>query len=95
MLDSGTWGSDIELMAASALLETDIYVASEYKTLHYDDLSDVRWNFIRGSNNISTEKALYVTNFNSHYEPVYNMINSFNPTIFDAETLIETQHIIK
>lgn len=33
MYNTGNWGSDVELMAASALLKTDIYVANKiYRT---------------------------------------------------------------
>ena len=76
----GTWGSDVELMAASAILETDIYVANKIYRLPGSLIPEVRWSRISASNDNSKYCAIYIANFNDHYEPVTAMINSLTPT---------------
>ena len=80
MYNTGNWGSDVELMAASALLKTDIYVANKIYRTDDSIISEVRWSRIRSSNDNSKNSAIYISNFYDHYQPVTRMINSLTPT---------------
>ena len=75
----GVWGGDVELMAISAILETDIYVANLY---NQEDVPEIRWSRIRSSNHENATNSLYISNFDSHYTPVCKMINSDTNTYF-------------
>ena len=75
----GVWGGDVELMAISAILETDIYVANLY---NQEDVPEIRWSRIRSSNYENATNSLYISNFDSHYTPVCKMINSDTNTYF-------------
>ena len=82
MYVAGTWGSDVELMAASALLRTDIYVANQMYRTPDSIIPEVRWSRICASTNNSENCAIYIANFHDHYEPVTAMINSQIPTFY-------------
>ena len=86
MYNDGNWGTDAELLTASALLQTDIYVAN--KVYHTEDskVADIRWSRIRASNINNKNHALYIANFSRHFEPVTRMINSQTPTFFFHDT---------
>ena len=64
------WGSDVEIMAASALLDADIYVAN----------NDYRKPGSRGAlelaQNYQPYCHFYITNYGHHYEPVVSMLNA-------------------
>ncbi|KAI6653978.1 hypothetical protein LOD99_3154 [Oopsacas minuta] len=89
MSSNGSWATDAELIAASALLEADIYVANKiYRTEGSLD-TEIRWSRLRASNNYTNNPTLYIANYSDHYEPVYCMFNSKNPTFsFSDKTLI-------
>ena len=70
----GTWGSDVEIMAASAILDVDIFVANNDYLKAGTLIHEVRWSLLRASSNPNA--AFYITNFAKHYEPVISMINS-------------------
>ena len=36
MDENGSWGTEVEILAASAILQVNIYVASECNTIHED-----------------------------------------------------------
>ena len=86
----GTWASDVEIMAASAILDADIYVAnSEYRS-QGSLIREVRWSLHRASTNPTA--TLYITNYVNHYEPVISMLNSPTPTygiVPDEALLVE------
>ena len=82
MYVAGTWGSDVELMAASALLKTDIYVANRIYRTPDSLIPEVRWSRICASNDNSEDCAIYITNYHDHYEPVTTMMNSLTPTFY-------------
>ena len=74
----GAWGSDVEIMAFSAILNADIYVGNNDSHRQGSLIREVRWNLIRASKN--PEVAIYIQNFNLHYEPVISMMNSPTPS---------------
>ena len=72
----GVWGGDVEIMVASVILQVDIYVANNNfsNTLQESKFShQVRWSLLRGSK--ETNSAIYIQNFEDHYQPVISMIN--------------------
>ena len=74
-----TWGGDVELIAASAILETYIYiyvcVANDSYKSQGSSVNEVRWSQIRAAN-YTCNSSIYITNFCVHYEPVKTMLNS-------------------
>ena len=90
------WGGDIELMAISSILGTDVYVANHYNQTSTSIFSEVRWTQIRSSNPIMTksENCIYISNYDSHYAPVCKLINSTSKTYFsDSDNIQETVKI--
>ena len=89
MTVDGKWGGDVELMAISAILQTDIYVANIYEQA--DEVSEIRWSRIRSSNLTQTDAAnsIYISNFHYHYEPVCKMMNSTTKSYFDGADNIQ------
>ena len=87
MYQSGFWGTDAELMAASALLQTDICVANSFYKTPESIVRELRWSLIRPSNNNNKTHAIYIDNYNNkHYQPVTKMIDSLTPTFFEPDT---------
>ena len=78
----GVWGGDVELMAISAILECDVYVANRYNQI--GNTFEVRWSRIRSSDNSRTNaiNSIYISNFGFHYAPVCKMFNSTTKTYF-------------
>ena len=76
------WATDAEVMAASAILDADIYVANDDYINERTLSREVRWNLLRASNNPSV--SIYITNYASHYQPVTSMVNSPTPTYGNA-----------
>ena len=77
----GTWGSDVELMAASAMFNVDIFVANTgYRSIDpaFRELREVKWSWLRATR--KSEGAFFIKNFDVHYEPVISFINSSTPT---------------
>ena len=74
----GTWGSDVEIMAASSILDVDIYIANDVYRKEGTLIPEVRWSLIRASPNPTA--AIYITNYCDHYEPVISMLDSPTPT---------------
>ena len=74
----GTWGGDVEIMAASAILNADIYVANNDYRKPGSFIREVRWSLLRAS--LNPTATLYITNYGDHYEPVISMLNSPTPT---------------
>ena len=76
----GTWGSDVELMAASAMFNVDILVANTgYRSIDpvFRELREVKWSWLRATRH--SEGAFIIKNFDVHYEPVISFINSSTP----------------
>ena len=76
----GICGGDVEIMAASVILEVDIFVANnEYRWDSHDKfLQVVSWKLMRA--NTLNKEAIYIKNFDLHFEPVTSLINSPAPT---------------
>ena len=80
MTENGIWATDVEIMAISCILDSDVYVATQY----YDEnklWTRTIWNRYSGRINPPTknpqEVTLYISNVNhNHYEPVTRLINS-------------------
>ena len=90
----GVWGGDIEIMAASAILQVDIYIANDnyLNTLQESKFShQVRWSPLKGSKD--TKLAIYIKNFANYYEPVISMINCPTPTFGIIEEPLNSQTI--
>ena len=47
----GVWATDVEIMAASAILDTDIYVANNIYTSTDEQILETRWSLIRSKVN--------------------------------------------
>ena len=71
-------GSDVEIMAASALLDNDIYVANNDYRKPGSITREVRWNLLRATTNPTA--TFHITNYGHQYEPVVSMLNSPYPT---------------
>ena len=83
MYQPGVWGTDAELMAASALLQTDIYAANGIYRDPKSIVRRVRWSLIRPSNNNAPNTTIYIDKYeNKHYKPVKMMIESVTLTFF-------------
>ena len=85
MQQNKVWGSEVEIFAISAIFEIDIYVAVECDNFKESSSFDIhqktiRWYRYNSSNNYDKFCAIYMTNFNNHYEPVTTLINSGYPT---------------
>ena len=77
----GVWATDVEMMAASAILDTDMYVANNIIYTSNDKLIlETRWSLIRSKVNDDRNPSLCITNFGHHFEHVISMINSHKPT---------------
>ena len=75
----GVWGGDFEIMAASAILQADIFIANNNYSMEANKYtSKVRWSLLRATKD--TNSSLYIKNYHEHYEPVVSMINSSTPT---------------
>ena len=70
----GAWTEDIEIMAASAILNADIYVANDShrdRFLQSKFNNSIKWSLLRAKP--GTDSSLYIKNFDVHYEPVISM----------------------
>ena len=76
----GVWATDVEIMATSAILDADIYVANNIYTSTDKLIRETRWSLIRSKVNDDKNPSLYISNFGHHFEHVISMINSQRPT---------------
>ena len=72
------WGSDVEIIAASTILNADIYVAINDCRMQGSVIRQVRWSLLRATK--SPTANLYSNNFVIRYEPVVSMLKSRIPT---------------
>ena len=84
------WGTEMEILAASTILETDIYVATECDLV--DNSSPfqmsrrvIRWCRYSACSDYDHSCAIYMANFNNHYEPVVKFINNNYPTYAEED----------
>ena len=78
------WGTDVEILAASAILDADIYVANNFYRTQGSLTRVTRWSLLRAQDN--STGTLYITNYGHHYEPVINMLNSSTSTYGSGTT---------
>ena len=82
MLMEMIWGGDVELMALSALLKTEIFVANRFYLSEDTLIQEIRWSRIRACNDTYSTSCIYISNFKQHFEPVAKMINNTTLTYF-------------
>ena len=85
MDEDRTWGTEVEILAASGILEAGIYVATESKIVDDSSLFPfservIHWNRYSTAPNSIGKLSIYIANFENHFEPVVNFINSIYPT---------------
>ena len=66
------WGSDVEIMAASAILNANIYVGNNDYRMPGFVIRHMRWSLLRSTN--SPTANLYIKNFVLNYKPVVSML---------------------
>jgi hypothetical protein len=78
MKSNRTWGTEIEIIAASVLLQTNIYVYSK---------SGVRWKWIKHSPcNLTVDHGIYLYHKDgNHFEVVIAVENSDVPSNFSPD----------
>ena len=87
MYINAMWATDIEIVAMSLLLRTDIYVAEERFNTE-TTWRTISWMRYQGSPDNSTTDAIYIKNFGNHFEPVTKMSNGHTPSYSDEDSLI-------
>ena len=90
MDENGSWGTEVEILAASAILDVNIYVASECNTIHDNSRlgftdRDIKWYRYSAAPNYDEKFAINIANFQSHYKPVVNCINSDHHTYSNTD----------
>ena len=75
------WGTDIEIVALSSILGVDIYV-SNFHNRSEDRSGGSRWYRYHSTHDGFTPTAIYLTNYDNHYEPVIDLIHTRTPTFF-------------
>ena len=90
MTESGVWGTDIEIVAISCILDSDVYIATE----QYDAKNlwtRTIWNRYSGcidNPRKPPQVALYISNRNhDHYEPVTRLMNSEYDSVMNSKYL--------
>ena len=83
------WGTDVEVVAFSKMLDVDIFVSNIHTDIKRNE-SNATWyrfssNYLRYSN-----PALYLANHSNHYEPVIDLIHSRYPSFDDTYTFSDT-----
>ena len=78
------WGTNVETLAASAILDADVYVANNYYRRQGSLTRVTRWSLLHAQDN--STGTLYITNYGHHYEPVINMLNSCTLTYGSGTT---------
>ena len=68
------WGTDVEIYAASAILDADVYVANNFYRTKESIIREVRWSLHRATDNPTA--ILYIQNYFDHYQPVVSMLNT-------------------
>ena len=60
------WGTDVEIYAASAILDADVYVANNFYRTKESIIREVRWSLHRATDNPTA--ILYTQNYFDHYQ---------------------------
>ena len=86
---SKVWGTDIEIIALSSILGVDIFV-SNFHNNSEDRLGGSRWYRYHSTHGGFTTPAIYLSNYDIHYEPVIDLIHTRNPTFFSTYSFSDT-----
>ena len=78
-------GTDIETVALSSILGVDIYV-SNFHNRSEDRSGGSRWYRYHSTHDGFTPTAIYLTNYDHHYEPVIDLIHTRTPTFFHTDS---------
>ena len=76
MTEAGIWASDVEIVALSSMLDSDVYIATDQ---HDPKIHSTRtiWNRYSVCVKHLQNTSIYISNINhNHYEPVISLINS-------------------
>ena len=85
-MDGNTmWATDIEIFATSAMLGVDIFVSNDHSG-YLKKISETKWYRYHSSPDGFTSTALYLTNYEEHFEPVIDLIHSRTITYFDSDS---------
>ena len=89
--NDGIWGGDVEIMAASAILEVDIFVANnEYRWDSHDKFQQVvSWKLMRAN---TLNKEATVMNSRWHMRNVVNVVPNSRVEEFNSLNIIEINH---
>ena len=79
------WATDIEIVAASAVLGVDISV-SNYHSEHHKQPNETKFYRCHSAPNEFTSTGLYLTNYEQHFELVIDLIHSRAITYFDTDS---------
>ena len=79
------WATDVELVAVSLMLGVDLFVAN-YHFNSKNTWREIRW-YRYHSNHINfTTPAIYLANFNNHFQPVTDLINGRYQSYFTNDS---------
>ena len=88
MTTDGVWATDVEIVAMSLLLKTDIYVAQK-RSKESGSGTHIHWLRYQGSLENTKENSVYISNFDDHFQPVIRLIESEVATYTNADSLVE------
>ncbi|KAI6655727.1 hypothetical protein LOD99_1869 [Oopsacas minuta] len=87
-MDGNTvWATDIEIFATSAMLGVNIFVPNDYSEYH-KQRSETKWNRYHSFSDWFSSTALYLTNYEEHFEPVIDLIHSRTLHILTPTVLV-------
>ena len=79
MTENGIWATDVEVMAISCMLNSDVYISTEQFNVN-EFWKRNTWNRYSGCIDHTRDPqtvSLYISNLNhNHYEPVVRLMNS-------------------
>ena len=79
MVVSGTWATEVEILATASMLATNICVYSPYgrDSANNKVYKWITYRPLYGLNPVNglrqSRKTIYITNMSDHYAPVYNI----------------------
>ena len=82
------WGTDIEIVALCSMLGVDIFVSNFHNELK-NRFCGSRWYQYHSINDCYTNPAIYLSNYDNHYEPVIDLINTRTSSFFHTDSFSE------
>ena len=79
------WATDVEIMAVSMMLGIDLFVAN----FHCDSkktYNEIRWYRYHFYEEHRSNQAMYLTNFDEHFQPVTDLINCRYQSYFTSDS---------